>query len=90
VGAAAENLASCRRPGYDRVDHPARKELAEAGLDAGPDTTCWHLVHQHAIRVAGDGRPLPDPGRAGHTGAEETAPRLHPVRRGVAQRVLAC
>ena len=29
-----------------------RKELAEDGLDAGPDTICWHLRHHHAITVS--------------------------------------
>jgi transposase InsO family protein len=29
-----------------------RKELAGRGLDAGPDTICWHLGHHHQIRVS--------------------------------------
>lgn len=29
-----------------------RKELAGQGLDAGPDTICWHLAHHHQVRVA--------------------------------------
>jgi transposase InsO family protein len=29
-----------------------RKELAGQGLDAGPDTICWHLRHHHQVRVA--------------------------------------
>jgi len=29
-----------------------RKELAGQGLDAGPDTICWHLRHHHQIRVS--------------------------------------
>jgi transposase InsO family protein len=29
-----------------------RKELAGHGLDAGPDTICWHLDHHHRIRVS--------------------------------------
>ena len=29
-----------------------RKELAGQGLDAGPHTICWHLEHQHRIRVS--------------------------------------
>jgi transposase len=29
-----------------------RKELAGQGLDAGPDTICWHLQHHHHIRVS--------------------------------------
>jgi transposase InsO family protein len=29
-----------------------RKELAGAGLDAGPDTIAWHLTHRHQITVS--------------------------------------
>jgi transposase InsO family protein len=29
-----------------------RKELAGQGLDAGPDTIAWHLVHHHATTVS--------------------------------------
>ena len=29
-----------------------RKELAEQGLDAGPDTVKWHLAHHHGIHLA--------------------------------------
>lgn len=29
-----------------------RKELAGQGLDAGPDTICWHLRHHHQVTVA--------------------------------------
>jgi transposase InsO family protein len=29
-----------------------RKELAGRGLDAGPDTICWHLEHHHQVSVA--------------------------------------
>jgi transposase InsO family protein len=29
-----------------------RKQLDEAGLDAGPDTIAWHLEHHHAHRVS--------------------------------------
>ncbi len=29
-----------------------RKELAGQGLDAGPDTICWHLRHHHQVRVS--------------------------------------
>jgi transposase len=29
-----------------------RKELAGQGLDAGPDTICWHLARHHQIRVS--------------------------------------
>jgi transposase InsO family protein len=29
-----------------------RKDLAGGGLDAGPDTICWHLAQHHQIRVS--------------------------------------
>jgi transposase InsO family protein len=29
-----------------------RKDLAGQGLDAGPDTICWHLRHHHHVKVA--------------------------------------
>jgi transposase InsO family protein len=29
-----------------------RKELADQGLDAGPDTIVWHLAHRHDITVS--------------------------------------
>jgi transposase InsO family protein len=29
-----------------------RKELAGQGLDAGPDTICWHLRHHHQVTVS--------------------------------------
>src|SRR5450432_2350097 len=29
-----------------------RKELSEQGLDAGPDTICWHLTHHHQVTVS--------------------------------------
>ena len=29
-----------------------RKELSDAGLDAGPETIAWHLAHHHGHRVA--------------------------------------
>jgi len=29
-----------------------RKELTDQGLDAGPETICWHLAHHHHITVA--------------------------------------
>jgi transposase InsO family protein len=29
-----------------------RKELAGQGLDAGPDTICWHLRHHHQLTVS--------------------------------------
>jgi transposase InsO family protein len=29
-----------------------RKDLAGQGLDAGPHTICWHLLHEHGIAVS--------------------------------------
>jgi transposase InsO family protein len=29
-----------------------RKELSGQGLDAGPETSCWHLRHHHQVTVA--------------------------------------
>jgi transposase InsO family protein len=29
-----------------------RRELSGHGLDAGPDTICWHLEHHHQLRVS--------------------------------------
>jgi transposase InsO family protein len=29
-----------------------RKDLSGQGLDAGPDTICWHLAHHHQVRVS--------------------------------------
>jgi transposase InsO family protein len=29
-----------------------RKELSGQGLDAGPDTICWHLAHHHQVTVS--------------------------------------
>src|SRR5215472_10069726 len=29
-----------------------RKDLAGQGLDAGPDTICWHLRHHHQVTVS--------------------------------------
>ena len=49
-----------------------RKELAGQGLDAGPHTICWHLEHQHRIRVSAAtvsryltaaGLVIPEPGK---------------------------
>ncbi len=31
-----------------------RKELADQGLDAGPETIAWHLAHHHDITVSRD------------------------------------
>jgi transposase len=49
-----------------------RKDLAGQGLDAGPDTICWHLAHHHQIRIsratasrylARAGLVIPEPGK---------------------------
>jgi transposase InsO family protein len=49
-----------------------RKELADAGLDAGPETIAWHLAHHHAQQVSRatisriltrQGLVTPDPGK---------------------------
>src|SRR5688500_9618013 len=29
-----------------------RKQLAEVGLDAGPDTLAWHLQHHHQVTIS--------------------------------------
>ena len=29
-----------------------RKQLADSGLDAGPETICWHLRHHHDVTVS--------------------------------------
>jgi transposase InsO family protein len=29
-----------------------RKELTDHGLDAGPETICWHLAHHHQVTVS--------------------------------------
>ena len=29
-----------------------RKQLTETGLDAGPDTLAWHLLHHHQIAIS--------------------------------------
>jgi transposase InsO family protein len=29
-----------------------RKQLAESGLDAGPETVAWHLAHRHGVQVS--------------------------------------
>ena len=42
----------------------SRKQLADAGLDAGADTIGWHLAHHHQITaVPGHDQPDPDPRR---------------------------
>ena len=60
IGEAAFEPLS-RRPHTSPAATPAgtvelirrlRKELTEAGLDAGPDTIAWHLNHHHQVRVS--------------------------------------
>ena len=60
VGEAAFEPLS-RRPHTSPTAIPAttvelirglRKELAESGLDAGPDTIAWHLNQRHQLRVS--------------------------------------
>ena len=67
-----------------------RKELSGQGLDAGPDTICWHLQHHHQVRVSAAtiSRYLT---RAGLVTPEPQAAEvlLHPVRRRAAERMLA-
>jgi hypothetical protein len=38
-----------------------RKELTDAGLDAGPDTIAWHLTHHHRSPCRGPRSAAPDP-----------------------------
>ena len=39
-------------PGLVELIVRLRKELVEAGLDAGPETIAWHLAHRHGHRVS--------------------------------------
>ena len=68
-----------------------RKQLTDAGLDAGADTIGWHLSHHHGTEpVAGHHQPDPGPRRHGDPGPVEAAEVvLHPVRSRPAERVLA-
>ena len=93
--------AAIPRPENLTERHPARrpsswccelrKELGEAGLDAGADTIGWHLQHHHhTTAVAGHDQPDPGPGRRRHPGPVETTEvLLPPVRSRPAQRDLA-
>ena len=68
-----------------------RKELTDAGLDAGPETIAWHLEHHHGRHVARStiSRHLTRAG-PGHPRAEEaTQVLLHPVRSRDAEPDLA-
>ena len=62
--AASAHLAD-RDPAGGRLILRLRKQLTDAGLDAGADTIAWHLTHHHQITVSpGHDRPDPDPRRA--------------------------
>jgi transposase InsO family protein len=58
----------------DTLDHilELRHQLTQQGLDAGPDTIAWHLLHHHQLRVSPatisryltrHGLVLPDPAK---------------------------
>ncbi|MCU1612552.1 MAG: Integrase catalytic region [Frankiales bacterium] len=62
-----------------------RKQLSEAGLDAGADTLGWHLTHRHQTTASGE--PTPEPTScswsristsASSTPHRRTAPRTRP------------
>jgi transposase len=40
-----------------------RKQLAEAGLDAGAETIAWHLEHHHNVKLQSHDPPPPVPCR---------------------------
>jgi len=60
IGEAAFEPLSRRPHTSPRATPPAtfelvrrlRKQLTEAGLDAGPDTIAWHLRHHHQTTVS--------------------------------------
>ena len=59
-----------------------RKQLTESGLDAGPETIAWHLLHRHQVTVSiSSVATHPDASEPGRAAAEE-APEvlLHPLR----------
>jgi transposase len=68
-----------------------RKELAGQGLDAGPDTICWHLRHHHQVSVAPAtvSRYLMRAGLVTPEPKKQPGVLLHPVRCRAAERVLA-
>lgn len=51
-----------------------REELSEAGLDARPDTICWHLTQHHDVRLspATVAWFAKEAGRRGSTGLGQT------------------
>jgi transposase len=61
----------------------ARKQLAEQGLDAGPDTIAWHLQHHHGISVSAAtiDRYLTKRGMVVPAPQKRPKASLHPVRR---------
>ncbi|MDQ6874631.1 MAG: helix-turn-helix domain-containing protein [Actinomycetota bacterium] len=67
-----------------------RKQLSEAGLDAGADTIGWHLRHTYATQLSRTTiNRIPGPGRRGHTGPVQAAQELlPPVRSRPAERDL--
>ena len=50
--APAEDLTERGQPGQAELIAGLRKDLAGQGLDAGPQTICWHLEHHHRIVVS--------------------------------------
>ena len=68
-----------------------RKELSEAGLDAGADTIAWHLRHHHQITLARAtiNRILVRAGQVSPGPVQATQELLHPLRSPAAQRDLA-
>ncbi len=68
-----------------------RKQLLEAGLDAGAETIGWHLEHRHHITVSrATINRGPGPPRRGDPGPlEATTLVLHPLRSLDAERDLA-
>ena len=67
-----------------------RKQLTDAGLDAGADTIAWHLHHHHDSPLPGDDQPDPGPRRHRDPRPVQAAEVvLHPVRGRAAQRDLA-
>jgi transposase len=68
-----------------------RKDLAGQGLDAGPQTICWHLEHHHQARVspATVSRYLTRAGLVVPQAAQKPEVVLPAVRRRTAQRMLA-
>ena len=68
-----------------------RKELAGQGLDAGPETICWHLAHHHQVTVsrATVSRHLARAGLVTPGAGQAAQVVVCAVRGGAAERVLA-